>query len=558
MKKMFVLKTNYERNGSALVLVLMVLMVVSLLGMTLLTVTTSNLKLTNKDRDNQAVYYIAEAGLREQLYKIKSGIYDVYSANGNDQDTFFAAIIERYKQGSYNYEQSFGKIPKATVTFGNLISSTENSRTYEIRSEGDIGGTKRSVSTKITVTWVAKSTSTLLPNVFALGNGFSFTGNTINGSGSTALVNGSITSANLNGGSLNGISNIYVTGSLQYAGSTTFGSSIQTGVIVIGGDYSMDSSSNVYGNVYIGGNYTQTNTAKFNGAVYIQGNANIKNGGEFYNDMYVGGDYTLTNTPTHDGILYIKGNFNTNNGGTFKNDIHVGGNFVSTNTATYKGNVYIQGDVDLKQGIFYKDVFVSGKIISNNATFKNGAKVQIASTPAIPTVPTMSIPQYSMSLRTDETNVVNGRTIYTWYQQNGYTQYDGNLTLNTIPNNFKAIVKGTFNSSEWTSPSPNTIIISKEGDINISGGSRNITGVLIAPNGSINLSGIASFTGVALSKNGVFMNAGGSTFNAKDLPEFFNQTTVPVIISSSSGTGSTVTSSNDLLTQLDYNAIREK
>lgn len=517
MKKNFRISHSYYRQkGSALVIVLLMMVVVSLLGMTLLTVTTSNFKMTGIERDYQAVYYIAEAGLREHLYDIESDICDIYnSSDGDDPNTFFAKVIDEFKIGSYNYEQSFGKIPKAIVIFDEPIPSTGNPRTYRIKSEGEIGARKRTVSTEITITWVPKSTSTLLPNVFTLGNRFSFQGNTVNGAGLTAIVDGSLTTGDFNGGSFNGVSNVYINGDLTLNQGIHIGSSTHPG------------------------------------AIYINGNLNLGGGGALHGDVYIAGNLSITNGSINNGKVYVQGNGDLDNG-TINGDVYIARNTRIIN-ASLNGKIYSGGNLSLDwmpKGSFYVDYVGS---LTNPNYYNQTILSRCTKVSTIPTIPTFKFPQYTIKLRTNET----GGTNYTWYQENGYTQYNSNLTLNTIPNNFKAIVEGTFTSSEWTSPFGDTIIISKDGNINISGGSRRITGVLIAPNGSINLNGIASFTGVAISKYGVFMNAGGSTLNAKDLPYFFNQSTVPVIISSTSGSGASVASSDDLLTQFNYNAIRE-
>ncbi|QUH26659.1 hypothetical protein [Serpentinicella alkaliphila] len=547
-----------NKQGSALMIVLLVLVVVSIFGMSLLSVSLSNYKLTYIERDFQSVYYIAEAGVREAIHEIESKILAIYnSSQGDNPDSFFAAIVSELNGKSYTYEESFGHIPVATISL-QQSSVVGNQRTYLIKSKGDIGDRTRTVSSEIRIEWVPKSTSTLLPTVFTLGNGFTFTGNTINGAGSSAIVNGNLTPANLNGGSFNGVSNVYVSGSLHFGGSTTFGSPIQPGVIVVQENYRMQSNSTVNGDVYVGKNYTHDNNARFRGELHIKENATINNVGTFDKNMYVGRDYELNNTLTHDGKLYVHGNGRVTNRGTFNDDIHFGGNFESTNTATYRGNVYVNGNANLQEGNFYKDVYVTGNAtVSSNVKLFSGAQVRQASTPTIPAVTTMTIPQYELKLRTDETHIQSGRLMYTWYQQNGYTQYDSNLTLNQIPNNFKAIIEGSFSSSHHTSPSGNIVIISKEGNINI-GNWRHISGVLIAPKGSINLNGIASFTGVAISRDGVFMNAGGSTLTSRDLSYYFDETTVPIIINGLGGSVSNVSSPDELLIQYNYNAIREE
>lgn len=65
-------KFNYfkKEKGSVMVIALLILIVMLILGMALLNVVASNFKLTGAERDFQAVYYIAEAGINRIIHDI--------------------------------------------------------------------------------------------------------------------------------------------------------------------------------------------------------------------------------------------------------------------------------------------------------------------------------------------------------------------------------------------------------------------------------------------------------------------------------------------------------
>ena len=65
-----------NESGIALVFTLMVLVVLSVLGATIGTVAMANVNLTENERDYQAAYYIAEAGVNETYLKIEKTILE--------------------------------------------------------------------------------------------------------------------------------------------------------------------------------------------------------------------------------------------------------------------------------------------------------------------------------------------------------------------------------------------------------------------------------------------------------------------------------------------------
>ena len=86
---------NFDRfknqKGSALVTVLMISIIITILGISLISVAASNFRLTVVDRDFQAVYYIAESGANIAVDKIR-GKVDELSEQVLSHDAFFQSL----------------------------------------------------------------------------------------------------------------------------------------------------------------------------------------------------------------------------------------------------------------------------------------------------------------------------------------------------------------------------------------------------------------------------------------------------------------------------------
>lgn len=100
---------NDEREaGYTLVGVLLVFTILAILGMSLVMLSLTSVKTSSKERDNQAVYYVAEAGLNYALNKVKIG---AENAANIAQDEF-----------DYLYEKNKRKDPDSQVDLEDIIS----------------------------------------------------------------------------------------------------------------------------------------------------------------------------------------------------------------------------------------------------------------------------------------------------------------------------------------------------------------------------------------------------------------------------------------------------
>lgn len=491
-------KRFVNQSGASLVTVLMTLVVLSVLGMGLATVSFANIKLTTVERDFQSAYYIAEAGANQAYAEIKSLVEQAYETK-NTQEQFYHTLSEwisneidgvRY----VNFESSFGENPEANISVSS-DSLSDSERKYTIRSKGIIGDRTRTVETELLIEWLEQGSSQ--PAAFVYGERFKFAGNTVNGSDATIIVQDALQTGDFNGGSFTGVSNVYINGSLSLtSGGAAIGSITHPGKIYINGDLNLSGGVALHGDVYVAGDLNITNGSIENGNVYVQGDGNLDNG-EILGDVYIAGNTRIVNAQLN-GKVYSGGHL--------------------TYGWTPKGSF----SVDYIGSLTYPSNF-------DTTILSRANKVS-----SIPTIPTFEIPEYNISLKSDD-----------WYKDRDYTLQTGNVSMSVIPDNLKLVTEGNFNSHHHTSPSGDVVIISKHGDIDISGW-RNLTGVLIAPEGEVRFGG-ASFTGVVLTKHGFDFHQGGSTLNAKDISYFFNEADIPVDITGSNVTDSGRVSVDDLI-----------
>ena len=132
----------------------MVLITFSILGFSIIAMASSSVKLSDNERDDQSVFYIAEAGLTVKIEEIEETVADVYSRTGTEAEFFYtlnSKIIEVSKPSTAIFEKTIhGKEPKALITVEEL--NTGNPREYKVGSIGTIGDSSRSVNAIIQLT----------------------------------------------------------------------------------------------------------------------------------------------------------------------------------------------------------------------------------------------------------------------------------------------------------------------------------------------------------------------------------------------------------------------
>ena len=149
MRSKYLYKEDY---GFTLVGVLMVLIVFSVLGLSIMVITANSVKISGGERDDQSVYYIAEAGLvrsgermeEEVNLAIKDALKEIAENEKKElkyreapEDIFYKFVNNYVKTGDFSiggFEQHFDE-PNPIAE----VKVTGDGKSYTIRSVGYIG-----------------------------------------------------------------------------------------------------------------------------------------------------------------------------------------------------------------------------------------------------------------------------------------------------------------------------------------------------------------------------------------------------------------------------------
>lgn len=171
------LKNKYlfkSEVGYTLPIVLLILVVFSILGISLISISMNSLKLSDSERKDQAVYYIAESGTTVVLSDINT-LVDTLSNSSvilSEKD-FFIKLEQDILSSKVisGFEQNSGETPFATVTVKLLeIDEELKERKYEIISKGEIGKRIRTVAGDFSVSFSAGDQISLPPNLGVFSN----------------------------------------------------------------------------------------------------------------------------------------------------------------------------------------------------------------------------------------------------------------------------------------------------------------------------------------------------------------------------------------------------
>lgn len=148
-----------NENGYTLVTVLMIIMVFSVLGLSLMATSMNSVKMSAGEREDQSAFYIAEAALNTEKILIEDKINEAYN-NSSDEITFYnnvlANISKNYTVSEAKFEKNSNVNPEAKISVEEL--NKINPREYKITSTGLLGNKKRVVEQTFTVGWTKKST----------------------------------------------------------------------------------------------------------------------------------------------------------------------------------------------------------------------------------------------------------------------------------------------------------------------------------------------------------------------------------------------------------------
>lgn len=453
-----------EQKGFALIIVIIGLALMSILGFAIIGVTASNFKMSKIDSRSQSAYYIAEAGLNKVMNDISK------LAENNEYETAddFFEEIDAYFNTQYDDEGNFiindfeknnNEIPKAIINIQEIIID-EDTKNYIIESVGKIGNSTRKVSTTIGLAWEEEQGSDDFTVEDFEEEVFVYSPSIYFSGSSVSGDGGTVISGGLTTNDLGG------------------GSSINVTNIYFNGPVIMDGGSASFGNADEPGN------------IYVNGNLELLNGDRnMYGDIHVNGNFKLKDAIIH-GKVYVNGNLE----------------FTENNI-----------NKDLKEYLEYIE-YTGDLIDPKNFKADLGDKLR-----KVDSVPSFTIPEFSIELKEDS-----------WYMENGYI-IKGNVE-ETVPDNARWVVNNYnyFNWPRWDVNDgylDNIVIISRN-DIIINT-ATSFSGILIAPNGKVTINQ-GEFNGVIISKDG-FEAGYGSIVNMFPLSDFFTEENMPITISPVSG-----------------------
>ena len=148
-----------DEKGSGLVLTLMVLLVLSVLGVSIGTLTIGSYRLSDANRDDTSAYYVAEAGAVAAYEEIQSEVLSAYENNateGSFYNNVSTIVTSQNGQSSVDFGEQFGTEPTATIRTEK--TSGADPEIYTIYSTGNVDGKERTVTKQVTVEWVEKNT----------------------------------------------------------------------------------------------------------------------------------------------------------------------------------------------------------------------------------------------------------------------------------------------------------------------------------------------------------------------------------------------------------------
>lgn len=158
-------KHNQHESGFAMVGVLVIFIIITVLGLSIVTLSFASVKTSTSERNNQSAFYIAEAGFTYHMERIKKEILNIYADDWVETEEHFLARLEGLQAEDVRYDDfdkingiEHGPFAKVSIT---LMDGTGDQ--FIINSTGTIGEEERTVSNSFHVGWVEKGIYELPP-----------------------------------------------------------------------------------------------------------------------------------------------------------------------------------------------------------------------------------------------------------------------------------------------------------------------------------------------------------------------------------------------------------
>lgn len=154
-----------SEQGSALVYTLMVLLLLSLLGMSVGMVTVGSYRLASENQDSTSAYYIAEAGATTISKKIEQEVTSIY-ATSQTETQFYSRIKASVDQNDNKTLTDFQTTDINDSTAHVVIIPNQNNQSeFTIKSTGKVGKRERIVEQTLSINWIEKKSGNGIPTL---------------------------------------------------------------------------------------------------------------------------------------------------------------------------------------------------------------------------------------------------------------------------------------------------------------------------------------------------------------------------------------------------------
>ncbi|MDD4327541.1 MAG: polymer-forming cytoskeletal protein [Eubacteriales bacterium] len=320
--------SEYNRSaqdGSVLIGVLVILLVLSILGVGLLTISGNSIKSAVYERDNNSVYYIAESGINRTVRQIEYKALELADIELT-HDEYFALLtdyVENEIDGSEigDFEAISGILPFAEIIASNegvysqteVDNYTERAVRFAVSSKGNIGERSRSLNSEIVIAHRVFETGGVMQPAFEhviyLGSGQTF-----------ALTHAATVSGSIYGYDIViQSSDVDISGDVRSLTDVDIGdNTVIRGNVYAHGMYGSDgsvilrpNSANVKGNIHAKGNVTVSSGCKAEGSIFTYGNITLSSSrSEIWNSAYAGRNIYLGSKCEINGESYAGGSTN--------------------------------------------------------------------------------------------------------------------------------------------------------------------------------------------------------------------------------------------------------
>lgn len=380
-------KTKRSR-GSAIIMALITMTLLVTLGLAVIIISFSTLRLNVTDDANNDAFYAAEAGINRAIEQLKYEVSQYYNAMLKEQGSgysslyngFFSAINTNAKD-NFNEPELSGITTETTFTEGNFNSANNTCEFLISCTAESAEGSRYMVNGSVMVKRVdvSKGGSWSVPDRAITAGGMLNLGNTngINVSGGNVVV-GEIARKNtwqlgISGGQL-----VVDPNAGAPLHDTKDYSSYSDPVIpnpdmyITQNNFTVDTSNVPASPVEItseaGKNVTFSECTITGGTIYIKGNVTVTNG-NYGSDIYCDGNF-IANSCTIDGNVYARGNV-TINGANMMGEIMCDGSLTLT-SGYLVGTVFAGTGINVSNASSTGSLFSPGTITINSAGISNG------------------------------------------------------------------------------------------------------------------------------------------------------------------------------------------